>query len=208
MVGNMNRYEQRKAATHQSLIEAARELIGTQGYESVDVLDITERANLSKATFYQHFANKEACVRVLILQGFDQLTQEIFSGGRAASARGEWARDSFYKLFRWSEENRPFVLIMVGGHASSELNATGRAYMAEICQRIIAGHIPLVAQRYSPEIAAQFITGATIQLLGWWLESESSYSAEDMAVLLSELFKGAFGVKHDGPDLDMKPNLS
>ncbi len=204
----MNRYEQRKAATHQSLIEAARELIGAEGYENVDVLDITERANLSKATFYQHFPNKEACVRTLILQGFEALAQEVFDSEKTAPTRWEWARGSFYKLFKWADENRRFVLIMVGGHASSELNTFGRAYMARISHRIIAEHALLLRDRYPPEIAAQFITGATIQMLGWWLEAETSYSADDMAVMLSELFRRAFGLNPDGAKGDGASILS
>ncbi|WP_162909649.1 TetR/AcrR family transcriptional regulator [Aggregatilinea lenta] len=205
----MNRYEQRKAATHQRLIEAARELIGTQGYESVDILDITERANLSKATFYQHFSNKEACVRALILQGFEALAQEIFDSERESRTQLEWARDSFFKLFKWADENRRFVLIMVGGHASSDLNAFGRAYMSQrILQRIITERMPGLRERVAPEIAAQFITGATIQMLGWWLEEDTPYSAEDMAILMSELFKRTFGLKLDGADVELEPILS
>ncbi|HML20704.1 MAG TPA: TetR/AcrR family transcriptional regulator [Aggregatilinea sp.] len=204
----MNRYEQRKAATHQRLIAAARELIGAQGYENVDILDITERANLSKATFYQHFPNKEACVRALILQGFEALTQQIFDSERTTPNRWEWARDSFYKLFAWADENRRFVLIMVGGHASSELNSFGRAYMAQISQRIISERMPWFRELYAPELAAQFITGATIQMLGWWLEAETPYSANDMALLLTELFKRAFGMKSDGAEAGMEASLS
>ena len=63
---SQSRHAQRKAATHQGLIDAARDVIAEKGYNHVDILDITERANVSKATFYKHFANKEACVRELM----------------------------------------------------------------------------------------------------------------------------------------------
>ncbi len=65
MALTLTRHEQRKAATRQSLLDAARDVIAAKGYNNVEILDITDYANVSKATFYKHFPNKEACVRAL-----------------------------------------------------------------------------------------------------------------------------------------------
>lgn len=77
MTDELNRHAQRKAATHQKMLDAAQDLIARRGYVKVDVSDITEHANVSRGTFYQHFANKEACVRELVQRGFESLIQEI-----------------------------------------------------------------------------------------------------------------------------------
>jgi AcrR family transcriptional regulator len=138
MTGPLTRHEQRKASTHQSLLDAARDVIAEKGYNSVEILDITERANVSKATFYKHFPNKEACVRDLMEQGFDALKEQVLSGDTGGPIQPEWIEASFRQVFRWAEENRDFLLIMVGGAASTQLNAFGRNYMAQVVEsRII-----------------------------------------------------------------------
>ncbi len=200
----MNRFEQRKAATHQNLLRAAREVIVAQGYENVDILTITERADVSKATFYQHFENKEACVRELILHGFQALEAEIFSSEKVATSPRAWVQESLTKLFQWAEDNRAFVLIMVGGHASSELNAFGRGHMVEVSQRILSEGIPGLSLRYSAEITAQLVTGTTIHMLGWWLESGSPLSADEMAAMLSDILWRSLIVPGD----DVPPHAS
>jgi AcrR family transcriptional regulator len=191
----LNRHEQRKAATHQSLLEAAREVIVEMGYNHVDILDITERANVSKATFYQHFPNKEECVRQLMLQGFDALVQQIITEKEVPNlSREEWMLNSFRTLFAWAESNREFLLIMLGGGASHQLNVFGRTYMAEITERLLndMGY-NRVEHPYSATVIAQVITGLLIQLLAWWLEHDTNYSADDMARLVNSVLKNGVG---------------
>ena len=195
-----SRHERRKAATHQGLIDAARDVIAEQGYNHVDILAITERADVSKATFYKHFTNKEACVRELMQQGFDALVEEVLSVDRPDTISPEWIEHSFEKVFTWAEENREFLLIMVGGAASTQLNAFGRNYMAEVVERTITSEfIPEDAPaRFSPTIQSQIITGIVIQLLGWWLENETQQSAADMAHIVQEALLCGIG-KLDSP---------
>lgn len=191
-----NRHEQRKAATRQAMLTAAREVIGEKGYNHVDILDITERANVSKATFYKHFANKEDCVRQLMHDGFDALADEIFQGARAAASREAWVRQSLERVFNWAAENREFMLIMVGGAASTRLNAFGRQYMVDLVERTIDKYEPDAPfSPYPPAIRAQVITGILIQALGWWLETDTGYSAAALAQMIQEIISR--GLEHN-----------
>ncbi|MBP8972747.1 MAG: TetR/AcrR family transcriptional regulator [Anaerolineae bacterium] len=177
------RHVRRKAATHQRLIDAARDLISAHGYGQVDILTLTERADVSKATFYKHFANKEACVRELMEQGFDALVAEIVSAPRAHPFDPAWVRGSFERAFRWAQENRELMLIMVGGAASTQLNAFGRQYLATVIERTLINEFPqqtLTALIPAP-VVAQIVTGMMIQLLGWWLENDTGHTATDLA---------------------------
>jgi|GEM_PF-845145 AcrR family transcriptional regulator len=176
-----DRHERRKAATHQRLIDAARDLISARGYSQVDILDITERADVSKATFYKHFDNKETCVRELMEQGFDALVAEIISAPRAHPFDPDWARASFERAFRWAEEHRELMLIMVGGAASTQLNAFGRQYLAAVIERTLINEFPQQTLSIPPHVLAQIVTGMMIQLLGWWLENDTGYTAADLA---------------------------
>jgi len=198
MIVPLTRYEQRKAATHQSLLDAARAVIAEKGYHRVDILDITERANVSKATFYKHFPNKEECVRELMQQGFDALIRQIMSVERSTPVSPAWVRSSIEQVFHWAEANREFLLIMIGGAASPQLNAFGRRYAADIIEHTILSEFVHEGERpcFPPTIEAQIVTGMMIQLLGWWLENDTGYSAAEMADFVHMAL--LHGIAHQG----------
>ncbi|MEP0763781.1 MAG: TetR/AcrR family transcriptional regulator [Chloroflexota bacterium] len=183
MPRRLTRHVRRKAATHQRLIDAARDLISAHGYGQVDILTITERADVSKATFYKHFANKEACVRELMQQGFDALVAEIVSTPRAHPFDPAWVKGSFERAFRWAQDNHELMLIMVGGAASTQLNAFGRQYLAAMVERTLISEFPqqTLTALIPAHVVAQIVSGMMIQLLGWWLENDTGYTATDLA---------------------------
>jgi AcrR family transcriptional regulator len=196
MSASPSRHEQRKAATHQCLLDAARDAIAGKGYSNVEILDITEQANVSKATFYKHFANKEECVRELMEQGFDALLAQILGDGTLAITP-EWVRRSFEQIFDWAEDNRELLLVMVGGGASTRLNAFGRSYMARIIERTIVTRFEqnVHTPRFSADVTAQIITGIMIQLLGWWLETDTGYTTTEMAHIVADTLR--YGIAPD-----------
>ncbi len=193
-----NRHAQRKAATHQRLIDAARALIVAQGYNNVDILDITEHADVSKATFYTHFPNKEACVREMMEQGFDALVAELLDVDHEVGP--DWVLSTLERVFCWAHENRELLLIMVGGAASSQLNVFGRNYMVHVVERTLVTDRPSLDLQspYPAAIQAQVVTGIMIQLLGWWLEHATGYSARAMAELVLNLLR--YGLSQPPPE--------
>jgi AcrR family transcriptional regulator len=68
--------------TRAGLIAAARQAFSELGYARTTVADITERAQVSRATFYVYFASKDDVFRVLT----EQLRDEFIEAQRARSA--------------------------------------------------------------------------------------------------------------------------
>ncbi|WP_327159012.1 TetR/AcrR family transcriptional regulator [Streptomyces tubercidicus] len=58
----MGRRERKKAATRQSLADAALRLFLERGYDQVSIKDIAEAADVSTTTLFKHFPGKEALV--------------------------------------------------------------------------------------------------------------------------------------------------
>ena len=191
MTSSPDRHAQRRAATRQKLIDAIRELIFQKGYSQVDILDITERANVSRGAFYIHFKGKEDCVRAVMEQGFDALVEEISGSKPAFPSRPEWALRSLTRLFQWADENRALLTVMVGGTVSPELNTFGRDYMTRVIKRNIMEDPVLLEQsqphRYPADVLAQIVTGMVIQALGWWLDQETGHTPEQMGRILRDI---------------------
>jgi AcrR family transcriptional regulator len=67
----------------QRLLRAAAREFADQGYAGASSESISRRAGMSKATFYEHFANKEECIIAL----FDRAA-EVVAEAMAKAARG------------------------------------------------------------------------------------------------------------------------
>ena len=59
----MGRREDKRELTRQQMLDAARRVLFIErGYENTSLEDISEKANVSKGTFYYHFESKEDLV--------------------------------------------------------------------------------------------------------------------------------------------------
>ncbi len=58
----VGRRERKKAATRQSIAEAALQLFLERGYDQVSVRQVADAADVSTTTLFKHFAGKEALV--------------------------------------------------------------------------------------------------------------------------------------------------
>ena len=64
--------DRRVQRTRQALRNALLELIKEKGYDSISVEEITQRANLGRATFYLHYKDKED----LLVDEFNEIVNE------------------------------------------------------------------------------------------------------------------------------------
>ena len=89
--------------------------IAEKGYATVTIADVVRHARVSKRTFYEHFADKEACFLALYAETSDELLELIAEA--AASADGTWderlgaaARAYFERVAREPELIRATLL--------------------------------------------------------------------------------------------------
>lgn len=77
MVETLSRRERKKEETRQKLLEAARALFHTNGYDATTVEEITERADVAKGTFFNYFSSKEALLGELAVWHIGQLRDAL-----------------------------------------------------------------------------------------------------------------------------------
>ena len=75
--------EVRLSVQRRRLFEAAADVFARVGYAEASAEAISREAGMSKATFYEHFANKEECILAL----FDEAATEVMRAMAAASRR-------------------------------------------------------------------------------------------------------------------------
>ncbi|HUX75288.1 MAG TPA: TetR/AcrR family transcriptional regulator [Anaerolineae bacterium] len=71
------RREREKEERRQSILGAAREVFFEHGFYRATVDSVAERAEVSKGTVYLYFESKETILAHLLLEGLDELIQEL-----------------------------------------------------------------------------------------------------------------------------------
>lgn len=180
-----SRHDRRRQQTRKQLIDAAVQLVLEKGYEAVTILDITNRADLGRGTFYIHFKDKEEAVWSAIEDGLRATEEDAhrqFPGG--IPPQPEYY--AYRNIFRHAEQNKDLYKMMLGGQGSGVMTARVQNHLAAELQRDLA-LLPVnvfLKFRVPVNILAQVVTGAVIQLVRWWLETPNKYSPDDMAGLL------------------------
>lgn len=108
-----------KPTQRERLIEAIVELAGQYGYQTLSIAQISARAGVSSATFYEQFADREEC----LLAAYRDATERTLTRMQSSLQEGEWAsaaRPAFTQLLQ-TVQSEPdagrvmFVEALAGG---------------------------------------------------------------------------------------------
>lgn len=168
--------DRRIQRTRQLLQNALIDVILEKGYEAATVQDVLDHANVGRSTFYAHFHDKED----LLLSGFEHLREEFEKHLLDASVNSNSPWELSLSMFQHAQGHRPLYKALAGkqggnvviGHIQKYLFAYLHAHLKQALSRRKAD-IP-------PEILAQYISSSYISLLTWWLDNDSTCSAEQM----------------------------
>ena len=78
----------RKALTHERILDTASRAIRRAGFQGVGVADIMKEAGLTHGGFYAHFASRDALLAEALVHAGQQNAGRIAKGNAAREARG------------------------------------------------------------------------------------------------------------------------
>lgn len=81
----MSKRQAQAAATQEQLLDAARRVFATRGYQAATVGAITQAANTAHGTFYLYFRNKEDAFRRVM----EEITGELYAESQAPWQPGD-----------------------------------------------------------------------------------------------------------------------
>jgi TetR/AcrR family transcriptional repressor of nem operon len=120
-------------------LDAALELIRTQGYASTTVDDLCAAAGLTKGSFFHHFKSKED-LALAAADHFGEMAENLFAGAPYHSLADPLARILGYVDFRRSLLQGPLPAITcLFGTLVQETYETHPS-IREACERHISGH--------------------------------------------------------------------
>jgi len=171
--------DRRIQRTRRLLHEALFALVVERGYEDLTILDITERANLGRTTFYLHYQDKEELLRASIQSLMHELQNDVEP--RAEEACPYRVRCT--RIFTHVAERRVLYQALLHETGSVNVGKVMRAYFAALLQRYLLAQKEMgtIGQPYGDVIAAH-AAGALFGLISWWIDQDEVLSAETMGV--------------------------
>jgi AcrR family transcriptional regulator len=170
--------DRRIQRTRKLLQDALISMVVEKGYDATTVQDIVDRANVGRATFYAHFADKET----LFHSRLEDLRSFIGEQQRHAPARLGFSR----VMLEHARSNLP-VWRAIAGRESG-------AFALQRIQRLIAdlAEIDLKARGFKGtaeqrELAVQYIAGAFMAVLTWWLDRGAKLEPVDVDAVFRRL---------------------
>jgi AcrR family transcriptional regulator len=193
-----SRVQRRVARTKAAIEDAFVQLVLERGYDRVAVEDITDRADLARATFYAHYPNKEAVQFSVFNRLTEDLVQRIAGQGGAPTVVH---RDVIRTAYKHAAEMPDLYRACLSDARTRQAHLSTLSRYAEenFRDRLKAlGQQPRVPV---PLMARAFV-GAHVAVLEAWLAGELEGDVEELASMtLDLLIRGAawaHGIRLDG----------
>lgn len=167
----------RSTRTKPALAAALLVLLEEQAFDQLMIRDITERADISYATFFRHFPDKEALLHEVAAREIRKLL-----GMTLPILYGIDSRSSTRALCAYVWEHRKLWSALLTGGAAATLK---EEYVREAQRRAAAEQ---VYKSWLPgDLNVVFSVTACVEIMTWWLRQTDPPSIEEMAVIVDEL---------------------
>lgn len=178
--------DRRIQRTRQALREALLNLITEKGYEAVSVQDIAERANIGRATFYLHYADKET----LIVEHMRELLAN-FRAEVNLEAHGDLENSALILLegaFRYFGQHDVLYRRLFSDKSALVVSTSVHEMLCGVIadqmrQFIPAGSVQQKSDAQLLDLVVQHIAGSLQRVIKWWLDNGMPFPPDQMARL-------------------------
>ena len=176
--------QRRVARTKAAIEDAFVQLVLERGYDRVAVEDITDRADLARATFYAHYPNKEA----VQFSVFNRLTEDLVQ--RIADQGGAWNvihRDAISAAYQQAAEMPDLYRACLSDARTRQAHLSTLSRYAEQNFRDRLNALGKQPRIPVPVMARGFV-GAAVAIMEAWLAGELDGDVEQLASMALDLF--------------------
>lgn len=187
--------DRRVARTQKALREALHSLVREKDYDDIAVKEILDRANVGRSAFYSHFRDKDD----LLASTIHDIIEPLHLAERgAAGSQSEKLLWFSLPIFKHHDGHRWTAALKMGPRARAILHEHLRRCLVDLIGRQAnksrreirgtSGTIPIV-------LMVEYLASTFILVLEWWLETESSLSAEQVDHLFRSLVQPTLAAK-------------
>jgi AcrR family transcriptional regulator len=176
------RPDRRAVRTRRALREALITLILEKGYDAITVQDITDRADLNRGTLYLHYRDKQDLLLSICADVFDELAAQL-TPAVPEHLTVDVPERNLILIYQHAAANADFYRVMFGDHGVPAFIKRLRHLIAQWSlarlEALRALGVPLAL--LPSEFTANYISGALIGIIEWWLENDMPLTPEELA---------------------------
>ena len=160
--------------TYNQLTEALIKLLAQKSFDDLTVLEICNRANVHRATFYKHFVDKHDFLNCCFKMKLAELDFEKSDKDFSIEQMNENCMKMIEKVLSFIEENKKFVSCVSSEHYSSSFtNSLSDAIADFIIEQIRSKASFSEKLGYNLQLMAYYYAGAIVSLTRWWSTSKN-----------------------------------
>jgi AcrR family transcriptional regulator len=196
-----NKTDRRIQRTRQALRAALFELMKTKSYDDISIEEITEHANVGRATFYLHYKDKEDLLleelSELVNERVQTLSEIPFAAWLPSLEDADVEKENkpaipLLLVFQHIYDNSALYYILLKSARSSRIVERIRKISTGAIVRFVetklkTDPIPIFVEM-PIEFLASFFSGALLSSVNWWLEEEMHHTPEEMTYMFQSLF--------------------
>jgi AcrR family transcriptional regulator len=200
--------DRRVKRTRQMLHHALLSLIEERGYDSLSIQDITERANIGRATFYVHYRDKEQ----LLLDSVNAVMEDLNAHYQSISAVEIFVKRRTFSvlLFQHVFKHAPLYRALLSERGAALITTRLQREMAARLQlQVIEPLLALATVKLPADLLAEHCAASLWSLAAWWLRNDFPTSIEEMGQIFWRLINqgilATLGVReHEEKDGEMR----
>jgi AcrR family transcriptional regulator len=179
--------DRRVRRTRELLRGALMALIQEKGYDRITVQDVLDRADIGRSTFYAHYRDKDDLLR----SGFEDI-DAAFDAERAAVEQETGTRAEFLRpllaVFRHVEGHRDLWGALTQKGGADLVIRILREGVENITREHFRSQFPgQKGNQKQREAAIQFVSGACMGVLIWWLDNNIPYTADEIHTIFRRM---------------------
>ncbi len=179
------KHDRRSQRTRRLLGDALVTLLVEKRYDAITVQDIIDRANVGRTTYYAHFRDKEDLLLNEIGRVVHLLSEDALGAGEPINALLP-----SLGLFRHVQENRALYQALLWGRGFQHVIKRIQVQLTGLLEQRLEGLVPDETPLSVPvSVLANFVAGAFLSKLEWWMSSKAAYSAEQMDAMFWRLVR-------------------
>ncbi|PGN08817.1 TetR/AcrR family transcriptional regulator [Priestia megaterium] len=182
--------------TNKYLRDALVELLKEKDVTSITIQEITEKAELTRGTFYLHYQDKQDFLMQSMNEVLEELIEKVKPNQNNEDSSKVEENDesvSFLKLFEFIYDHADYFKVMLSDRGLPQF----RSHMTEIVKKRVYGELISsigeaedgldIPKDIPKDILISYITSAHIGVICSWLESDMKFSPAFMAEKLTSL---------------------
>lgn len=189
---SLKKTDRRILRTRRMIMDAFTQLLEEKGFEAITVSDLTEKADINRGTFYQHYKDKYDLLEQSeseIFDGLEKIVINFWNNANYDSQKVIKIDDLLpltIKLYEFMGENFIFMKVILGPNGNPSFQNRLKEVIKKNLLHRFSHFLKEENMMVPPDYLLAYVSSAHLGLIQHWLECGMDRPPEEVARILSQ----------------------